>query len=355
MANKRQRSVRAAARVPSLPNVQAAQMIFGGTTGRWATSMLKAAALEGKALSASVLRTLDTLRHEEWKYFDDALLMEAVIRLTGVSDLIAAGNVINVPNALGKTVLGYEKATDLSPASTTLDGLARGMNERQEFSLNQMPLPITHKDFNINLRTLTASREKGESLDTIQVRTAGRVVSEQLEKMLFQGGPTFGGLPIYGYTTEPNRNTGGFVAHGDWAQAAKTGPDILADVLKMLTGLQADRMYGPYMIYIPGDAGVAINGDYVPTGATASSGTIRQRIEAIEGIAGVRVADQMPAATVVMVQTTPDVASWVNGESLQTVQWDENGGFELNFKAFCIGVPLIRADVQGRSGVYHMS
>jgi hypothetical protein len=33
--------------------------------------------LEGRALSASALRTLDTLRHEEWKYFDDALVEEA--------------------------------------------------------------------------------------------------------------------------------------------------------------------------------------------------------------------------------------------------------------------------------------
>jgi hypothetical protein len=47
-----------------------------------------------------------------------------------------------------------------------------------------------------------------------------------------------------------------------------------------------------------------------------------------------------------MKQDTVDVAAWVQGEPLQTVQWDEYGGFEINFKAFAIGVPLIRTDPQ---------
>jgi hypothetical protein len=46
--------------------------LFGNNSGQWATRMLKAA-LEGKLSSDAALRTLDTLRHEEWKYFDDAL------------------------------------------------------------------------------------------------------------------------------------------------------------------------------------------------------------------------------------------------------------------------------------------
>jgi len=319
--------------------------------GRWATQQLKAAALTGKALSASCLRTLDTLRHEEWKFFDDALIAEAVIRLVGVADLIQAGLVRPVPNALGKSVFGYEKVTDMDPATTSLDGLARTSNDRQEFSLSQLPLPITHKDFFINLRTLAASRASGEPLDTTQVRTAGRVVAEQLEKMLFQGGPTFGGLPIYGYTTHPNRNTSGFGTGGDWGQAAKTGEQILTDTLTLMTGLQADRMYGPYWIYVPTDAGVKLEGDFKAN----VSQTIRQRLESITGILGVRVADQLPSSSVLMVQATQDVTAWVQGENLQTVQWDEYGGFQVNFKAFAIGVPLVRADVQGRSGVYHMS
>jgi len=323
---------------------------FTGSAGRWATAQLKKAALEGKALSAAALRTLDTLRKDEWKHFDDALVAEGVIRLVGVADLIAAGNVIPVPNAMGKTVFEYEKITDMDAATTSLDGISRSDNDRQEFELNQLPLPITHKDFFINLRVLAASRERGESLDTTQVRTAGRVVAEQLENMLFNGGKTFGGLPIYGYTTHPDAVDTGFGTGGDWGQAAKTGENILADVQTMLAALKANRFYGPYVIYVPADADVKLSGDFKAN----SDKTIRQRLLEVEGISAIRTADQLATSHVVMVQMTRDVAAWVQGETLQTIQWDEYGGFEVNFKAFAIGVPLIRSDIAGRSGVYHM-
>lgn len=354
MAKTRRGVSRVAARIAQ-PVLDTGKTLFSGAGGRWATSMLKKAALEGRALSASALRTLDTLRHEEWKFFDDALVMEAVIRLVGVADLIGAGLTFPVSNALGKTVFGYEKVTDMDPATTSMDGITRSDNDRQEFELGQLPLPITHKDFFINIRTLAASREKGEALDTTQVRTAGRVVAEQLEKMLFQGGKTFGGLAIYGYTTAPQRNHGTFTDTKDWGDATKTGPAFVADVLKAITALQADRMYGPYWVYVPTDAGVNLDNDYVPTGATASSGTIRERLAKINGVAKLSVADQLPSGSVIVVQATSDVTGWVLGENLQTVQWDEYGGFEVNFKAFAIGVPLIRHDAANRSGVYHMS
>lgn len=331
------------------PNVSSAKVLFSG--GRWATQQLKAAALAGKALSAQALRTLDTLRHEEWKFFDDAIVEEAVIRLVGVADLIGAGLVKNVPNALGKTVFGYEKITDMDEAIVSLDGLGGSANDVQEFDLNQIPLPVTHKDFFLNLRTLAASREKGESLDTTNARTAGRVVAERLEKMLFRGGPTFGGLPIYGYTTHPNRVTTGFGTNGDWGQSAKTGENMLADVQTMMAGLHAVRMFGPYWIYVPTDAGVKLAGDFKAN----SDKSILQRLSEVPGIRGIKVADQLPSSNVVMVQATMDTACWLNGENIQTVQWDEQGGFQLNFKAFAIGVPLIRSDADGRCGVYHMT
>jgi hypothetical protein len=339
----------------AMPHMADAKSLFSGAGGRWATSQLKKAMVEGRALNAVALRTLDTLRKEDWQFFDDALVQEAVIRLVGVGDLVAAGLTRPVPNSLGKMVFGYEKVTDMDPATTSLDGISRTGNDRQEFELSQIPLPITHKDFFINLRALAASKERGEALDTTQVRTAGRVVAEQLEKMLFQGGPQFGSLPIYGYMTQPDRITSvNFDGTKDWGDGTKTGPSYLADLQAARTALHANRMFGPYWVYVPSDAGVHLDGDYVPTSGTNSTGTIRERLEKIEGIKGIRVADQLPSGNVIVVQATQDVTCWVQGEQLQTVQWDEYGGFEINFKAFAIGVPLIRSDAAGRSGVCHI-
>jgi hypothetical protein len=323
-------------------------------TGRWATQQLKRAALEGRAFSSDALRTLDTLRHEEWKYFDKVLLEEAKIRLVGVADLIAKGLTATVSNPLGKMVYAYEKINFMDEAAVTLDGRARTANDVLEFTLNQMPLPITHKDFFLNLRQLAASRNEGESLDSTSARVAARVVSEKAEKMLFQGGPTFGGLPIYGYTNFPDRITSvSFDGGKDWGDTSKVGTSFVADVLAAFRAAQAQRQYGPFTAYIPTDAGVNLGNDY--NAATANIQTIIARLLQIPGLSDIRVADQLPSGNVVFVQMTPENVLWVQGEPLQTVQWDEGGGFTINFKAWQIAVPLLRSDAAGRSGIVHLN
>lgn len=339
------------------PNVSGAQTTSGKeflqaatATGRWAGEQMLRAMQENRKLSAADLRSLDTLRKDEWVAFDEALVEEAEIRLRGIADLQNAGLTIPVANALGKTVFEYEKVSDMEPAVVSLDGLARSDNDRVEFDLNRLPLPITHKDFNISIRTLTASRERGESLDTTQVRVAGRLVAEELERMLFQGGRTFVGFPIFGYTSHPDRNTGTF-GTGPWSAGATTGEEILDDVLTMMGVLEADRMFGPYWLYVPGNTSVKLEGDFKAN----SDKTIRQRLLEIDGLSAIRAVDQLPADNIILVQATRDVVALVDGEGIQSVQWDIYGGFSVAFKAFAIQVPLIRADIEGRSGVFHMS
>lgn len=323
---------------------------LNAASGRWAGERLLKAMTEGRPITTAELRTCDTLRKDEWKFFDEALIQEGVIRLRGIADLISAGLTMSVPNALGKTLVEYEKITDMEAAITSLDGLARSDNDRQTFELGSVPLPITHKDFNISIRTLSASRERGESLDTTQARTAGRLVSERLEYMLFNGGPTFMGVPIYGYTNHPNRNTGGFSA-GTWSAGARTGAEILTDQLAIISALQADGFNGPYWTYVSANMSTKLEEDFKAN----SDRTIRERLLTIDELQAIRVVDQMPTNTVITVQATRDVVVLVDGESLRTVQWDIYGGFAVAFKALAIQIPLIRAAASGKSGVYHMS
>ncbi len=324
---------------------------MGGGSGKWAGEQFLRAMARGEAISPEHLRTLETLRRDEWKVFDDALVEEASIRLRGVADLISAGLTRPIPNALGKTVYEYEKVGDLQPAIVSLDGVTRSENDQLEFTDAGIPLPITHKDWYINLRRLMASRERGEALDTTHARVAGRKIAEETERMLFQGGRTFGGLTIYGYTTHPDRNTTSFGAGGDWGQAAKTGEQILADVNTMLGIMEADRFYGPYIIYVGTGVALKLAEDF----KAASDKSIKGRLMELEQLRDIRTADQMPADTVVMVQMTSDVVVMLDGEPLQTVQWDIHGGFQINFKGFQIMVPLVKSDPVGRSGIVHMA
>jgi uncharacterized linocin/CFP29 family protein len=331
--------------------VDSGRSFMEGASGVWAGQKMMACIKEGRILSPKELRTLDILSKDEWKTFDTALVEEGRIRLRGVADLIAAGNVRRIPNGLAKTVLEYQKITDMDPAIVSLDGVTRSENDRVQFLTAGLPLPLTHKDFYINLRTLLASRTTGEPLDTTYVRLAGRKVAEETERMLFQGGKVFLGLTIYGYTNHPNRNTLSFGTNGSWSAVAKTGADILADLNGAISLLEGDRFYGPYVVYVGSAMSNKLGEDF----KAASDKNIRTRLLDDNRIKDIRVVDQLPANTVIVVQLTPDVVEMVEGERLQTVQWDVHGGFQINFKAFQIMVPLIRADAQGRSGVVHIS
>ena len=126
----------------------------------------------------------------------------------------------------------------------------------------------------------------------------------------------------------------------------------LTDVLTMKQGLIDDRFYGPFTIYVSSDADTQLDRDY---DTSANRISIRNRLLQVAGLQAIRVADQLPTANVVMKQDTSDVAVWVNGENLQTIQWDEAGGLKVHFKAMAIGVPLVKSTSAGRSGVFHMS
>ncbi len=317
-----------------------------GATGVWAGQQFAQALREGRPISAADLRTADALRRDEWVHFDEAVIEEGTIRLRGVGDLISAGLTIPVADALGRTVLEYEKQQDLEDATVSLDGITKSENDRLDFTPGYLPMPLTHKDFWINLRTLTASRNRGEPLDTMQSRIATRKVIEQTENMLFNGGKTFGGYPIYGYTTHPDINTASF---GDtvWDDAGVTGEEILVDVLAMKQALKDDRMYGPYWLYAPGNFETKLDQDFKAN----SDKSIRQRLLEVEDVSKVTIVDQLADDNVVMVQATRDVVALVDGMAPQTAQWDMVGGFMVNFKVWSIQVPLIRSDYDSRSGI----
>lgn len=323
---------------------------MSGGSGKWAGEKMMAAILAGQGFTPDALRTLDVLQKDEWKHFDNVLVEGAVARLRGVSYFIGKGLVVNVPNSMAKTVYEYERVSDMNEAAVSLDGITRDMNDTIDFSNAGLPLPITHKDWYLNLRRLLASRERGEPLDTTHIRLAGRKIAEKSEEMLYQGGKTFGGLTIYGLSTHPDRNIASFGTNGAWDQAAKTGDNILTDVGTLLSAAQAEGYDGPYSLHLPQGFNLKLALDYKATGDK----TIRQRLLDNDQITDIVFSDKMVTG-VILVQNTPDVVAIINGETLQTVQWDIEGGFQINFKGFQIQVPLVRSNNDEGSGIVHMS
>lgn len=296
----------------------------------------------------NVLRPNGTLRKDEWIAFDNAVIEVAQKQLVGVADLMSRGLTYNLTNPLGHTRLEWEKISDMDPATLTMSGISESQNDRVIYDLEGMPIPIFHKDFNINLRALMASRNNGTPLDVTQARYASRKVSEAIESTLFKGATILGSNnPIYGYTTAPYRNTGSLSQ--SWMTA--DGTSIVGDILTMIGDLVNDNMYGPYVLYIPAAVGVRFGEDY----KADSDKSIIERIREIDGISAVKTTKDLAANEVVLVQMTSDVIDMVDGMQPTTIQWDSHGGFVFHFKVMAIMLPRIRNDFINQSGIAHYS
>jgi hypothetical protein len=301
-----------------------------------------------------------SLRKEEWIQLDTVVLKAARQRLRAWADL-AGANSYGGFNGMSKTMLEHETMSDPGEAIVDMDGLTEGRGDEPKFQLEGLPLPITHSDFWFSARRLAASRNSGTPLDTTMAEAAGRRVAEMIEQTLIgtQTGITYGGTntlsygrnpTVFGYTNFTSRNT-----KTDLNTPTGSNPEtIVQDVLEMRDQLYDDRFYGPFMLYHSTAYDQYLDNDYFRSGGTSVLQTLRQRIESIDGISGVRRLDFLTSGfQMIMVQMTPDVARAVNGMDITTVQWESVGGMRLNFKVMAIQVPQLRADYDGRCGIVH--
>jgi len=309
-----------------------------------------------------------SLRKDEWLQIDRVILKAARERLRAWADL-AGANTFGGFNAMAKMVLEHETMSDPGEAMVDMDGLTQGRTDAPKFQLEGLPLPITHSDFWFSQRRLAVSRNTGTPLDTTMGEAAGRRVAEMIEKTLIgietgisYGADNYGQVSdggsstvpkIWGYTNHPDR-----VTKVDLTTPLGTNPSAtVADVLAMRDLLSAQKFYGPFMLYHSADWDQFMDNDYYilqTQGAAAPSGTLRQRLQAIEGINGVRRLDFFSDTfSLLMIQMTADVARAINGMPITTVQWESVGGMQLNFKVMAIQVPQIRSDYDGNSGICH--
>ncbi len=324
-----------------------------------------------------------TLRRDEWKYFDDAIVRAAQEELVGVDDLVSRGLTFDI-NGMMNTVLVHESIKSKLVAQRSMDGLTRGESDRPIYQPHALPLPIIHADYDIKLRELEISRKKGDPLNTEMGRVAGRAVGEFVEKSLFTVDTYYyGGGSSWSYVNFPGRNTlslgaanDGTVATstsddgnaaekvsvvgsaGQWNKPAATGEKIVRDVIHFTEILRENLMRGPYLIYVPLKYASKLDEDYSDNKGTH---TIRQRIlggggvEGIEGVQAIKVAPQLADHQILVIQMTSNVVELVRGMPITNFEWDNKGGWVTDYKVATIQVLRLRTDGSGHCGILHIT
>lgn len=301
-----------------------------------------------------------TLRRDEWKQLDEAVMRIAEYRLSGYDDLVSRGLVYNLGNGIGSTVLEWHDVGDALTAEVTMDGVTRAQNDRPKFQTNYLPLPLIHVDYEINLRALETSRNMGNGIDVTLAERAARRVAETLENMLFTDWDyNYGELDdrsrnkIYSYVNFPDRIPVTLATYGSWSDdSATTGANIISSVLAMKQASIDNYFYGPWTIYIPTAYETRLDNDY---DTTTPGTTIRERIMKIAGIEKLKVIDTLADDNVLMVQMTSDVVRLVRGLGMQNIEWETEGRWVTKYKVVTLQVPQIRSDQNGKTGIVHMS
>jgi hypothetical protein len=298
-----------------------------------------------------------TLRKDEWILLDNVVRQAARKRLKAWSDL-AAANTFGGFDGMANPILEWEKVSDPGSAVQDMDGMGEAPNFNPVFSLQGLPLPITHADFFLPERFLAASRNKGIPADTSRIAFAGRRVGELVEQVTIGAvaGAQYGDSTnygdtskVYGYLNHPDRLTKTNMTQPD----GTNGPAVLTSWLAAIESLSDANQYGPFMVYVSKDQQKYLNNLFSTT--EPSAGTLRSKLLEIEEVKGIQQLDYLTAAdnpyTTIFVQMDPETARAINGMDITTMQWTSMGGLRNNFKVMSIYVPQIRSDYNGNMGL----
>jgi uncharacterized linocin/CFP29 family protein len=296
-----------------------------------------------------------TLTKEAWLQLDTAILKVARNRLRAVADLRGAGLTFTIPNGMGTSVLQYQRMNDTGNAIISMDPIRTASDFRPIFDSIYLPLPFIHSDFQLGARELAISRQSGAPLDTTKGEMAGRRVAEETEKLTLGRLDTYayGGGTIYGMTNFTSRLTATITA----PDATGWTPAIhLNEMLDCRQTLQDGKHYGPYRVYYSSAWDKYLDNDF---SSAYPNKSLRQRINEVDGFEQARTLDYLDIVgstyNVLIVEMDTGTIRLVIAMDVTTLEWEEMGGLQKNYKVMCIIIPQLRADMDGNTGILHAS
>lgn len=295
--------------------------------------------------AAIIPNAVSTMRHDEQLEYDTEMIGVARQRLS-ISALLRSLGLVKNLGGMGVILSMWQREGDFTPAQMSMSGRTRADQDKLTFDDAGVPIPIFHKEFELDHRRLQMSRRLGQPLDTDSIGVATRVVADAWETHLFLGAPQIvvNGSTPYGFLTHPDRNT--LTLTATWATT--TGANIMIDVLRMITALNDDNFYGPFIIMVAKNVWLNLSNDFKANGDKS----ILERILAIKDIKDVVCADYMTASAVVMFQATKDVVDLAIAQDMDNIPW-QTQPLQTEWKVFMAGAIRVKSTLAGKSGIVH--
>lgn len=280
---------------------------------------------------------------EATRLLTDEVIQVARRRLNGVSDLVSRGLTRDAGN-VGNYTIQWQTITDLENAEINMDGRAVAPGEQPGYGTAGVPMPIIHKDFELDFRQVMASQNAGAPLDTTLAQRSAQIVADGIENMLFNGSDlVYAGLPIYGYTTHPNRIT------ETTALGFDTIGNVTAKILLMIAAASAKNHFGPFVLYVS----PVQYAEMLAFHTDGSGQTALQRALQIEGLEAIKQSNFLAAGSAVLVEMLATTVQLAIAEDIRTNQWDNPGGLSTGLRIWAAQVPILKVDSASQMGIVH--
>lgn len=298
------------------------------------------------------LRGLAPLWKNSQEQIDDA-----VTRIGREGLIVAADRIAMfprpLPNWLATLGLTSHKVSESRKANRGMvpgslpDG--GGLQDKTPYT---QPVYVTWDQFGFNIRELMAAQQAGRPLDTDEVEQSVRNVNFAIEDAVLNGLlEQFGGNASPGMLGTTNTMTFEAVA-GKWTAAAKTGTQILADVLSARAVLAADKFYGPYTLYVNTGYGAVIQKPFDTAGQTGLSiqAYLQQLVFGGRNLI-VKTADLLGTDQILLVQDTADVCDVIVGQTPTAINPAPEYEFMSKWLVYACIVPRVKSNYSGNWGV----
>ncbi len=297
------------------------------------------------------LKIQSALPYDAWRAMDSAVMRVAQSILVGVNDLKAA-NLVEPVSSFGTMTARYQVSSAISGGNVSMTGrhAGSGQQDRIEFNMRGVPIPIFWKEFEIGAREIEASRLTGDPVDTTTSAEAATVVAQDIETALFNGitGLTFDSYSVQGYRTFTHRATATAATYGgnSWST---TPANAVACVAGMIDAAYGKKAFGPFALYLN-------NREYHLLGSSFLTGldiTVLDRIRKLEGIGSVRMAPTMTAGEALLVSLDQRTVVLKQHMDITTLEWISPDGGTHHFKVMAVLAPMLKADYNNQTGIVH--
>lgn len=303
----------------------------------------------GKPIHKFVGNNSQTMLKDVWDILDDSVTTVAKSRLRAAGDLRDAGLTVVIEEGMGKAIFQYQNMTDITKATIAMEPRVQSQEDRPEYELLNMPLPLVFKDLSFGVRELLISKNRGPGVDVDAAGEAAHRVAEMVDDLVVGNvNPySWGGGKVWGYTTFEDRMTKVLTNPnaGGW------NPNVtVTEVLSMRQMSINAFHYGPWVLYTSTGFSEFFQEDY---SAAKGDRLLRERILAIEGIQDVRSLDNLSGFQMVLVEMKARNVRLVIGMDIMAIQYNMPGDFETCIKVMCLINPNFRSDSNNSCGIVH--